>query len=67
MALQDWLNNTVPAVSLLAGDMQTADAQLTTPGASLLECNVADHIDAGTPTQSMHETLWLSQLEAKST
>ena len=45
--LQDWLGHTVPTMQLLPGDMETADAQLTTPGRAVLQCNVDDHITAG--------------------
>ncbi len=34
-------------MQLLPGDMETADAQLTTPGRTVLQCNVDDHITAG--------------------
>ncbi len=45
--LQDWQGRTVPTMQLLPGNMETADAQLTTPGRAILNCNVADHVNAG--------------------
>lgn len=34
-------------MQLLPGNMETADAQLTTPGRAILNCNIADHVNAG--------------------
>ena len=53
--MQEWLGNTVPVVSLLPGDMETADAQMTTPGQAILQCNVGDHITAGALEKCPHE------------
>ena len=37
----------MPTMQLLPGNMETADAQLTTPGRAILNCNIADHVNAG--------------------
>ena len=53
-------------MQLLPGDMETTDAQLTTPGRAILQCNVADHITAGDcllpvrHNDCMH--MWFSQV-----